>query len=120
MRHNTCANHVQINVDQTLEEVIAALDGRRVIAVFPKCTVPFFSLIVLLSGASGQVAHCGRNGASVATFEQKVNMIARDDVVEDASIVPSSGLEQSQTPEFPIPSKLQKKITIVASVSDVP
>jgi hypothetical protein len=51
------ANHVQIDINKTTEQVLVSLDRRRMIAVFPECAVASFPLIVFFSAAASDQLH---------------------------------------------------------------
>jgi hypothetical protein len=53
MLDHACANHIQIDVDQTSMKVGVGLNEGGVIAVFPERTVTAFPLVVFLSRAAG-------------------------------------------------------------------
>ena len=48
MLHHAVPDHIQIDVDQTTEQMLARLYRSRVIPVFPKCAFALFPSIELL------------------------------------------------------------------------
>jgi hypothetical protein len=49
MIHNTRPNHIQIDINQTLDQMGIHLHGGGVITIFPKSTPAIFSLIIFLA-----------------------------------------------------------------------
>ncbi len=82
MRDHSGTNHIQIDIDKTTVQVVVSLDRRRMIAVFPECAVVSFPLIVFLPSAAGDQLHAVRDNVWTGVSNQKVNVVARHDVIE--------------------------------------
>lgn len=53
MFHNPGPDHVQIDVQHALEQMLVRIHGCGMVAVFPKRTLAIFALVVLLGGSAG-------------------------------------------------------------------
>ncbi len=53
MVHHASADHVEIDIDQTSEQVFISLNSSRMIAVFPERSLSFLALIEFLRGSAG-------------------------------------------------------------------
>jgi len=66
---DACPDHIQVHVDDTLNQVLTGLHCRCMIAVFPECAFSVFPLIVLLSSTTcRQLSQLCR---SLANFRRK-------------------------------------------------
>jgi hypothetical protein len=65
-------------------QMLVGLDGRRMIAVFPKCAMPVLALIVLLRGSARDELHALRDNVSACVFHQQMNMVACHHIVQYA------------------------------------
>jgi hypothetical protein len=81
MLDHSGANHVQIDINKTTVQVVAGLDRRRMIAIFPECAVASFPLIVFLPAAPGDQLHAISDNVWTGVSNQNVNVIARHDVI---------------------------------------
>jgi hypothetical protein len=58
MVDHACADHVQVDVHKTVMQVLVGSDGGTMIMVFPKRSLPRFSLVVFLGSAAGDLINC--------------------------------------------------------------
>ena len=61
---------VEIDVDQTAMQMLVGLNRCGVIAVFPKCALPPFPLIVFLRGSSSDELHALGNDVWPGVFDE--------------------------------------------------
>ena len=87
-------DHIHVDIDQALDEVMICEYGSSEIAVLPKCTLARFAAVVLLGKSSGDKLHTSRYRPGLAVFYQQVDMIGCDDVVEDRKVVALLCLEK--------------------------
>jgi hypothetical protein len=95
-------------------------DGRCKIPVLPECTLSAFSLVVLLRGATGNQLQCSGYGGAFMRHDQKMNMVAGCNVVQNRKSVSLFGLKQPVLPATAVFIELQEKLSIVAAVSNMP
>jgi hypothetical protein len=81
MRDHSGTNHIQIDIDMTTMQVVVSLDCRRIITISPECAVASLPLIVFLPSAAGDQLHAIRDNVWTAVSNQKVNVVARHDVI---------------------------------------
>ncbi len=78
------ANHIQIDVDDTFEEVFLRLDRHGMIAIFPERPVPLLAAVIVLCGPAGHQPHGSRQRIVVVCRDDQVDMVAGDYVVQHA------------------------------------
>ena len=62
--------------------MLVSVDRRRMISVFPKCTVARFALVLFLPGAAGNQLHTFSDDVWAAVFNQEMNVIGCNRVIE--------------------------------------
>jgi hypothetical protein len=107
MRDHSGANHVQIDINKTTVQVVVSLDRRRMIAIFPECAVAPFSLIVFLPTAARDQLHAVGDNVWAGVFNQKVNVVARDNVIKYRKTEALLRLKNPAQIRVPITRKLQ-------------
>jgi len=90
------------------------------IAILPKCAVASFPLIVFLPGAAGDQLHTISDNIWTGVSNQKVNVVARHDVIKYRKTEALPRFENPAQIGMPIARKLQEKLLLMAAVSDVP
>ena len=75
-------------------EMGTCLNSSGMIAVFPKRTLPVFSLIELLGGSPSDQFYALRDNILTAIKNQQVDMVGSDNVIEDLEAVAFPRLEQ--------------------------
>jgi hypothetical protein len=113
-------NHIQIDVNQAMCQMAICTDGRCKIPVFPECTLSAFSLVVLLRRATGHELQCGSYGRAFIRRDQKMNMIAGCNVVQNRYSMSLPGLKQPVLPAATVPFEPEQKFSIMAAMSDMP
>jgi len=87
MIHRSCPNHIHVYVHQAFCKVMICAYGGSEIAIFPKSALAIFPTVKLLGKSTGYQLHTSRNGPGLVLFDQKMNVIGCDDVVEDRQVV---------------------------------
>ena len=93
MADDARTNHIEIDVDQALDEVLLGFDRYRMVAILPKRAASAFAIVVALGCAARHQSHCARNGFFIVTRHHQVNVITGDDVIQHAESVAAPGLE---------------------------
>jgi hypothetical protein len=85
------ANHIQIHVNQTSQQVLSGLDGGCMVPVFPECAFTTFPVVILLGSSAGNQFNRLRNNRAVAiVLNDEVNMIRCHQIVQyDQTETPS-------------------------------
>jgi hypothetical protein len=83
--------------------VLVRFDGRGMVAVLPERPVAPFALVVLLRGAAGDELHALSNHVLARVFDQKMNVIRGDHIIEHAKTETLLRLEQPVQITAPIP-----------------
>jgi hypothetical protein len=94
MTYCSGSNHIHVDIDQALDEVMVCAYGSSEIAVLPKCAFARFAAVVLLGKSAGYKLHTSRYHPVLAVFYQQVDVIGCDDVVEDRKVVALSCFEK--------------------------
>jgi hypothetical protein len=70
-------DHVQIHIDQALDEVTVCFNSRCMVAILPKSAFAFLPPVVFLTGSSRNELHGSRNDLPLSTVKhQKMDVIA--------------------------------------------
>jgi hypothetical protein len=76
MGYSPCTNHVQININQALNQMGIRLYGRSVISIFPKGSLTVLPLIVFLTcPARDQLHRFWYNPLSLIIPYHQMNMV---------------------------------------------
>lgn len=94
MVYGSGPNHIHVDIDQALGEVVICAYGSSEIAVLPKCAPARFAAVVLLGKSTGYKLHTSRYRPGLAVFYQQMDVIGCDDVVEDRKAVALLCLEE--------------------------
>jgi hypothetical protein len=115
--HRSSSDHIQVNVDDTLNQMPTRLDCRCVIAVFPKGASSVFSPVVSLSGTARQKLNTLRDDlTAVPVINEKMHVVGSDGVIEDDNPKPLLGFKKSIEPNLPILGKLQQEFLFVTTM----
>jgi hypothetical protein len=57
MTYRTGTHHIQIHIDQALDEMLVRFHSRGVVAILPECTFAILPLVLLLTGSSCNQLH---------------------------------------------------------------
>jgi hypothetical protein len=87
--------------------VLVNRDRRRMIAIFPECTVAPFPLVEFLPTAAGDQLHTIGDNGWTGVSNQKVNVVARNDVVKYRKTEALLRFENPAQIKVPIARKLQ-------------
>ena len=120
MLHYTISDHVQIDVDQTTEKMLPCLYRSGVIPVFPERPFSLFPAVTFLCRFSRNQLHALRDYLIFSVYNEQVDVVGRDGVVENIQTKALFRLEQPLKPALAIPCKLEKELLLMASVGDVP
>jgi hypothetical protein len=121
MIHNAGANHVQIDVNQALQQVFARFDRCRVIPILSKCAFAAFPLVVFLSRTTRDQLNRSRNRISFTIIHnQQVDMIRSRHKVQNYQPIPLLRFEKPLHPSPTIFLKPEQKLSFMASVRNVP
>ena len=74
-------------------QVFVRFDGRGMIAVLPKRPVAPFALVILLGRAASDELHALSNHVLARVFDQKMNVIRGDHIIEHAKTQALLGFE---------------------------
>src|ERR1044071_9560170 len=107
MLHHAGANHIEVNVYETATQVLVHFDRSRMIAIFPEGSLLTLASVVLLGSASGDELHALGNHVCACIFDQQMDVIACDDVNQNAQTKPLLRLEKPMKIAAPIPRKLR-------------
>ena len=88
-------------------QVLVGLNCSCMVAVLPKRSLPIFALIVFLGGAAGDQLHAPGNNVRGCIFDQKMNMVRGDHIVEHGQTQAFFCLEKPVQVTTPIARKLQ-------------
>jgi hypothetical protein len=119
MIHHAGPNHVQLNVDHTAMQMLVGLNSGGVIAVFPERPLLAFALVIFLRGAPGDELHTLGDDVASSVFDEKVNVIACDYVIEHAQTEPLLRFEKPIQITAAIARKLHEKFSLMTAVGDV-
>ena len=88
--------------------------------IFPVCALAAFTPVVLLSGTTGHQLHAAGNGLVSAISYQQVYVPGGHRVAEHARGESFARLEQPAQPGLSITFELQKELTPMTAVRDMP
>ena len=120
MGHHPGANHVQVHVNQAASQVLAALDGGFVVAVFPECAPTMLAVVELLARASGDELHAASDLIPTAIAYDQMDVMARHVVVEHAQAEAQACRVQSLDPGAPVPEDLQHELFAMTAMRQMP
>lgn len=86
---NTCSNHVQIDVSQTVQEVIGSFDDRAVEPVAPKCAGAILPAVVISRKIALEVVHEAADTNGIIAERKYVHMVGSEAVIEQRNVVKS-------------------------------
>jgi hypothetical protein len=118
--HHAGTHHVEVDVDETAPEVLAALHRRRVVAILPKGPVAMLAIVVRLCGPTGQQLQAAGDLTAPLVAHQQMHVIGGDDVVEHAEPVALARRVQPADPGAPIAREAQQELLAMAAVREVP
>lgn len=85
MAYRTGTHHVQIHTDRILDEMLVGFHSRCMVAILLKGALASLSVVVLLPGSSCNELHGPRDNLTLtAVNNQKMDVVGRDHVVQDA------------------------------------
>jgi hypothetical protein len=79
-----------------------------------------FALVVSLGAASGHQLHTAGDLALSAITDQEMDMVRRNDVIQNTKPIAFLGLKQPMAPTVSISGEFQQKLLFVAAVGNVP
>ena len=100
--------------------MLAALDGRCVVAVTPECTLTALAPIVGLAHLSLEQLHARRDLAGAAVANDEMDVVAGRIEIEHTQAESHFRLVEPSPPFSPIPPKPQQELSSVTAVSQVP
>jgi len=119
--YDPCTNHIEIDIEEALNQVAACFHSRRMITIFPVCPLPILPLIIFLTSPSCNQLNGIRDYVSFAVVSDKeVDVVGRHHVVEHAQTEALLGFEKPLEITTPISAKLEQKFFLVAPVCNVP
>ncbi len=121
MINNPRPHHIQINIYEASEKMISPFNRCRMIPVFPKCSLTIFALIELLTcSSSNQFYRIWDNIPFIASKHKKMNMIRGDWIIQYHQSVTLFCFIQPLKPSSAILCKLEQKLALMASMSNMP
>jgi hypothetical protein len=119
--YNPSANHVQVYVNEALNQMPISFHRRRMVTVFPVRPFPVLPLIKLLPSPSGdQLNRIGDDISLAVVSDKKMNMVGGHHVVEHTQPEPLLGFEKPLEPSVPVFAKPEKELLLMTPVSNVP
>jgi len=109
-----------VYVDQTTVQVRIGFDGGGVIAVFPESAQARFPAVVVLRRSSRSKLHAPGNDGFFRVLDQQMNVIGRHHIVEDAQPESLTCFIEPTQVAISVPSELEEKVPLVASMGEVP
>ena len=103
MADGASPNHVEVDIDHAQGEVPVSGHGRRKIAILPERASSPFAVVVFLGYASRDQLHAFRYATTLGIANQQVDVVRRDDVIEDRQAIALSRLVQPVTPTCAVP-----------------
>src|SRR5262245_47137249 len=120
MIHHAGSNHVQIDVDYTAMQMLVGFNSGGMIAIFPEGPLSPLALVVFLRRAASDELHALSNHVSACVFDQKMNVVRGDHIVEHTQSKPLPRFEEPVEITPSIKRKLEQKLSLVAAVGNVP
>ena len=121
MINNSGSHHIEINIYKTFNKMIPTFNCCSMITVFPKCPFTTLSLIKLLSRPSrNQFNRICDNIPFIASNCKKMNRFRSDCIIQYHQSVALFCFIQPLKPSTSILGKFQQKLSLMASVGDVP
>lgn len=115
------SDHVQINIHNTANEVVTIFNNCRMITIFPKRTPAMFTLVELLAYSTGnELYRLGNNPLALIIMNQQMDMIGCHCVIQNYQPVPFLCLKKPLQQTMTIFDILEQKLSLVASMGDVP
>jgi hypothetical protein len=76
MTNNASSRHVQVNIYDTSQQMLATLYGSCVIPIFPEGPLPIFPLVVFLPGSTGHELYRPGDHISISIVDyQQVDVV---------------------------------------------
>jgi hypothetical protein len=100
--------------------VLAALDGRGVVAVLPERSEPLLASIVRLPRAAFEELHARCHLAASPIAHHEMHVIAGDDVIQHTQAVAHARLVEPSRPQPPVAAESQQELPAVAAMGEVP
>ena len=98
----------------------ASLDRSGVVAILPEGPLASLALVECLANPARDQLHGTGDLTPALVAHQQVDVIGRDDVIEDAQAIAPAGLIQPLAPKPPVTGELQKEFLLVTAVGSVP
>ena len=93
--YDPCANHLEIDIEEALNQVAACFHSRRMITIFPVCPLPILPLIEFLSRPSCHQLNGVRNDLPpTLVSDKKVDGVGGHHRVEQAQTEALLGFEK--------------------------
>ena len=106
MLHNTATNHVEIDVNEALDQVLVGFNRSRMVAIFPVRPFPTLPLIELLPCSSRDQLDRVRDRVPVSVvLDKKMDMVGGDRVIENAEAISLPGFKQPLEVTATVPCK---------------
>ncbi len=75
MFHNTCTDHIQIDIDETTHKMTVGFNCNSMIAIFPESAFSLFSLIIFLCSPASYQLNTFGNSIFFGIDDKEVNVI---------------------------------------------
>ncbi len=120
MGDNPRPDHVHVDIDQTAQKMLAALNRRCVVTILPICARAPFSPVKLLRRPARNQLNASRNAIEFIIHNQQVNMVRCNHVIENRKAIALPRFKQPLYPALPVPGKPEQKFTLMTAVGDMP
>jgi hypothetical protein len=113
--------HVEVDIQKTPGQMFICLYGGSVVSFFPEG--PFSSLLLVVNlphSASNQLHQSGNALGLLGCKRQDMDMIRSDRKIEDWDFIPVASLIQPFHPEIAVDGMVQKKLTVMTPVRNMP
>ena len=114
-------NHIQVDVNETLDQVLIRFNGRGMIAIFPVCPFAALPLVEFLPRpACDQLDRLWYYIPFAVIPDQEVYMVGRDREVENLEAITPPSLKKPLEVSAPISGEFQKEFPLVTTVGNMP
>jgi hypothetical protein len=111
---------VNVNIDQTANEMTINLDSGSMVTIFPKGSFPFLSPVVVPRRYARNELYRPLDHLSTAVLHKQVYMVGSHHVVQYTKPIPLLCFKQPPHPQPSITAKLEQKLSFVTPVRYLP
>jgi hypothetical protein len=121
MLYHTCPDHVEIDINEALMQMLVGFHRGRMIAIFPECPLAALSQIESLGRSAGNQLYGFRDDIVPAVVpDEEVNVIGGDRVIQNAQAETLPGLIKPGNPPLPVFCEFEQEFFFVAPMGNMP